>query len=116
MTAPVWPLPVSRRTPKPAALRYAMIRPRSGTNWLVGILRRDPALDGEAPARDRLLAGDADLGVGEGVPFGDADLRLHDIDAGDQLRDGMLHLDARVDFEEVEVAVGVVEELDRRRR
>ena len=42
----------------------------------------------------------------------DQQLRLHEIDAGDQLRDRMLHLDARVHLDEVELAV-LVQELER---
>src|SRR5919201_610618 len=37
---------------------------------------------------------------------GDAQLRLHEVDAGDELRDRVLDLDARVQLEEVEVAAG----------
>ena len=45
--------------------------------------------------------------------FGDADLRLDEVDAGDFLGDGMLDLQARVDLDEVVPAVLVEEELDR---
>ncbi len=46
--------------------------------------------------------------------LGDADLRLHDVDAGRALRDRVLDLDARVDLDEVELAgVGVLQELHR---
>ena len=43
----------------------------------------------------------------------DADLALHDIDAGDELGHRMLHLHARVHFDEVELARLVHQELDR---
>ena len=43
----------------------------------------------------------------------DADLLLHDVDAGTLLRDRMLHLDTRVHLEEVEVEVVIDEELHR---
>ena len=39
-------------------------------------------------------------------------LRLHQVDAGDQLGHRMLHLDARVHLDEVELVV-LVEELER---
>ena len=39
-------------------------------------------------------------------------LRLHQIDAGDHLRDRMLHLDARVHLDEVKTAVLIHQELD----
>src|SRR5882724_12049306 len=42
-------------------------------------------------------------------------LRLHKIDVGDHLSDGMLHLDARIHLDEVEAAVFVHQELDRPR-
>ena len=42
------------------------------------------------------------------------DLRLHDIDPGDLLRHRVLDLDARIDFDEVDLAgVGIHQELDR---
>ena len=41
----------------------------------------------------------------------DADHRLHDVDAGDHLGDGVLDLHARVHLEEVEVVVLVDQEL-----
>jgi hypothetical protein len=41
----------------------------------------------------------------------DADLGLDDVDAGDQFGDRMLHLDARVHFDEIELAV-LVQELE----
>ena len=47
----------------------------------------------------------------ERLPFGDADLRLHEIDAGDQLGDRVLDLQAGVHLQEVEVAVAVEQEL-----
>ena len=43
---------------------------------------------------------------------GDADLLVHEVDAGDRLGDRMLHLQAGVHLDEVELAV-LVEELDR---
>src|SRR5262245_18292136 len=45
--------------------------------------------------------------------LGDEELCLDDVVAGHDLRDGVFDLDARVDFDEVEVAgVGVEEEFD----
>jgi hypothetical protein len=44
-------------------------------------------------------------------PGGDADLLLHDVDAGDHLGDGMLHLHAGIHFDEEEFAV-LVQELE----
>ena len=58
----------------------------------------------------------ADLHVvllrGQLLAGGDQQLRLDEIDAGDQLGDRMLDLDARVHLDEVELAV-LVEELER---
>ena len=74
---------------------------------------RDAALDGHAVAGDVRLALDADLWIGEGIALGDEDLRLDDIDVRDGLGDRVLDLDARVDFDEVEVFLILVrEELD----
>ena len=44
---------------------------------------------------------------------GDADLGLDQVHASDHLRDRMLHLNARVHFDEVERAVFVHQEFDR---
>ena len=45
---------------------------------------------------------------------GDADLRLDQVDAGHHLGDGVLDLDARIDFDEIKLAsVGVLQEFDR---
>ena len=46
---------------------------------------------------------------------GDADLRAHQIDARHHLGDGMLHLDAGIDFNEVEIALFIHQEFDRSR-
>ena len=60
-----------------------------------------------------VLVGEADLGVGQRLALGDQDLALDEVDAGDDLGDGVLDLDARVDLDEVELAgVGVDQELD----
>ena len=44
---------------------------------------------------------------------GDLDLQLHQVEAGDQLGDRMLHLQPRVHFQEIEAAVLVHQELHR---
>ena len=51
--------------------------------------------------------------LGQGLALGDADLALDDIDAGDEFGDRVLHLHARVDFDEVELAVLIHQELHR---
>ncbi len=54
------------------------------------------------------------LQMADQAAFGDADLRLDDIHAGDQLGHGVLDLDTRVDLDEVELAaVRIHQELDR---
>ncbi len=69
-------------------------RPRQ--KLLRRILRRDPALDRVAPQRHLLLA-ERERGAGC-----DLELQTHEVGPGDQLGDGMLHLQPGVDFEEVE--------------
>ena len=76
-----------------------------GGEVVARILGGHPALDGVAAQLDVLLALDADLRVGELVPLGDADLRLHQVAHGDQFGDGVLDLDARVGLDEVEAAL-----------
>jgi hypothetical protein len=71
-----------------------------------GILGVDAALDGVAAQADVLLP-EAQLLAG-----GDADLLLHQVDAGDHLGHGVLDLDARVHLDEEELAP-LVQELER---
>ena len=77
------------------------------------VLGGDAALQGGALELDRLL-GEAQ--VREGLAGGDAQLRLHEVDVGDFLGDGVLDLDARVHFDEDVLAGalphGVDQELD----
>jgi hypothetical protein len=69
------------------------------------ILGVDAAFDGVAAELDVALA-EPELLAG-----GDADLRLHDVDAGDQLGHRVLDLHPRVHLDEVELAV-LVEEFE----
>src|SRR6266853_3137938 len=48
-------------------------------------------------------------GEGEAVAGGDGDLKFDEIESGDLLGDGMLDLQPRVDFEEIEIEMGVDE-------
>ena len=66
---------------------------------LVGILGVDARFD--RVAGDREIA----LREAERLAGGDADHRLHDVDAGDRLGDRVLDLHARVHLEEVELLV-----------
>ena len=75
-----------------------------------GVLSGDTALDGIATQLDGILALDTDIGVGERQALGDVDLGPYQVDAGDHLGDGVLHLDAGVHFDEVVVAVLVHQE------
>ena len=70
----------------------------------------DAALDGVA-AHFKLLG----KNVVEPFAGSDAQLRLDEVDAGDGFGDRMLHLDAGVHLDEVELAVFVHQELDRAR-
>src|SRR5262249_8770329 len=71
----------------------------AGLEIAVRILGVDPALD-RVPA-------ELDVGLSERNPLagGDQDLLLDEIEPGDELGDGVLHLDAGVDLDEVEAAV-----------
>ena len=69
------------------------------------ILARDAALDRPSARHDVLLT-ERQL-----LARGDANLPLHEVDAGHELRDRMLDLEARVHLEEVELAVAVEQEL-----
>ena len=74
----------------------------------LGILRVDAALDRVAAHFHRPRQN-----LRQGLALGDADLALHDVDAGDELGDRMLHLHARVHLDEVELAGLVHQELHR---
>ena len=78
----------------------------TGLEVAIGVLGIDAAFDGHALAADVLLA------EGQRLAGGDGDLRLDQIDAGHHFGHGMLDLNPRVDFDEVEVVVLVEDELD----
>ena len=52
-----------------------------GSEVVGGVLGRDPALDGMSLCLDRLLAGNADVRIGQLASLGDQDLALDDIDS-----------------------------------
>ena len=67
-----------------------------------------------AVQRDLVLLREADFRAVQRVALRDLDLAAHDIDAGDHFGDRVLHLDARIHFdEEPLVAIDVDQELDR---
>ena len=72
-----------------------------------GVLRIDAGLDGPAVQVDIVLL------QRQLLARRDADHQFHQIEAGDQLGDRMLHLEAGVHLQEVEVALRVHDELDR---
>ena len=80
--------------------------PRAGTEVVGGILGVDPALDRMAAGHDVLLR-EAELLAG-----GHPDLRLHQVDTGHHLAHRVLHLDSRVDLDEIKVVLLVDDELD----
>ena len=81
---------------------------------VLGVLGGDAALQRMGADADVRLRRHAALGRADARAAGDADLRLHQVDAGGALGDGVLDLDARVDLDEVEApAVGVLQELHR---
>ena len=85
-----------------------------GREVVFGILGRDPALQGMAVAANRLLRRHRSAAAADLHSLHDADLRLDQIDAGDDFGDGVLDLDARIDLDEVEIAtLGIHQELDR---
>jgi hypothetical protein len=72
-----------------------------------GILGVDPALDSV------LGEGDVSLVESQLLAVGHKDLLLDEVDSSNLLGDGMFHLDAGVHLDEVVVALGVDEKLDR---
>jgi hypothetical protein len=79
-----------------------------------GILGGDAALQGVGADADVGLRRHAALGRADARAVGDADLRLHQVDAGRALGDRVLDLDARIHLDEIAAAaVGVLQEFDR---
>ena len=77
------------------------------------VFRGHPRLQGMAVQLDGVLRREAGLGP-QGAAFGDADLRLDHVHASHLLGDRVLHLDARIDLDEIELArVGIHQEFDR---
>ena len=83
-------------------------RGRRGHEAVVRIFGVDPRFDRMPDRRERALGSSV-----SGSPRGDADLPLHEVDTGHELRHGMLDLQPRVHLEEVERAVLVEQKLDR---
>ncbi len=84
-----------------------------GDEVVGGVLGGDAALQGVAVERDAVLRGQVDFGAVEVEALRHLDLAADEVDAGDHFGDGVLHLDARVDLDEVPVAgIGVHQELD----
>ena len=73
------------------------------------LLGADARLDGPA------VEADGPLVEGQRFTAGDAQLPLHQVEPGDHLGDRVLHLQAGVHLQEVEVLLGVHDELDRAR-
>ncbi len=85
-----------------------------GHELVFRVLGRQAALDRVAIACYLVLERHAHLRAVQLVALGNEDLRSHQVEPGDDLRDGVLHLDARVHFdEEPFVGVEVEEEFDR---
>ncbi len=78
-----------------------------GHEIVVGVFGIDAAFDRPALLLHLLL------GVAQRPAAGDADLLVDDVDAGDHLGHRVLHLQAGVHLQEVEVAVLIHQELDR---
>ena len=76
-----------------------MILPGRGDEAVEGILGVDAAFDGAAAEQDVFLA------ETERQTGGDPNLLLDDVDAGDHLRDRVLHLHPGVHLQEVELPV-----------
>ena len=59
------------------------------------------------------LRNDVALLEGQRLAGGDANLRFDEVDAGDHLGDGVLDLNAGVDFDKVKIVLRIDDELDR---
>ena len=79
-----------------------------GRETILRIFGGDAALHRVPIEADLLLSRQKTIGIADLRAFADADLCLHQIDAGHFLGNRMLYLDARIDLDKVELAaVGV---------
>ena len=93
-------MPLSTRTPGASGHRSASALPVVGHEAALGAFGIEPEFDGVA--RDaHVLLREAKL-----LARGDPHLLAHEIDAGDHLGHRVLDLQARVHFEEEELALG----------
>ena len=76
---------------------------------MAGVFRAQPHLDGVAGEFDILLH------QPERLAAGDAQLQFDQIEPGDRLGDGMLDLQPRVHFHEIELAALIEQEFQRAR-
>ena len=76
-------------------------------NEFTGVLRIQPALDGVPSPGDVLLF------HGQGFTLRHPYAEFHEVVTGDEFGDRVLDLNARVDLEEVKIAVGIAQELKR---
>ena len=85
-----------------------------GEEAVLGVLGGDAALNRRPHRLDLRLFPEPDLGIGELPALRHAELAADDVDAGDLLRDRVLHLDPRIHLDEVKaVGIGIDEKLDR---
>ncbi len=99
---------LSKRTPGPPGTRKPVIDAGAGQETVGGIFGVDAAFDGMADATDVGLA------QGQAARRRRLESLANEIDAGDELGHRMLDLDARVHFDEIEIARRlVVEEFER---
>ena len=94
------------RTPVPPGGLKVVILPADGVNFS-GMLRIDAALDGVSAMQDGAVQH-----VLQALARGQQDLALHQIHIRDHFRDRMLHLDARVHLDEVQLAIFIHQEFD----
>ena len=81
---------------------------------VLGILGGDAALHGHAAGFDLVLLRNVQRRLVELTALRDEDLRFHQVDARDHFGDGVLDLNARIDFDEIKLAgIDVEEEFDR---
>lgn len=97
-----------------AVRRYTAV---VGNEIVLRVFCGDTALQRMAVEADILLFRHTRFRRADGGPFQNMDLRLDDIDAGHDFGDGMLHLNARIDLDEVEFAgIDIHQIFDRLRR
>src|SRR5690625_3062748 len=95
---PVARIEADTKTGRRAIRQNAALIGHEVFRWILG---RYSALNSKSVTPQAFLAGDANFFILEPKAFGNTNLGVNNVDPGDQLRDRMFDLDARIHLEEI---------------